>query len=310
MEEKDVQQRNIYSKTSWVDRNGFAHWAMALLWLFAALILFQVVAGVALALFLLISGEISTTDELLDTLTRRTDLLFIGNSIGQILFIGLATFLIARAHVVKESMRGFLRLNWTPNTPRHLGYGAVLVVVIQPLIIYLGYLNSLLPIPEVFSEMQMSQHEMIEDFLTSEGVLLFGLFHIAVVPSLCEEVLFRGYILRAFEKSWGIVAGVIVSGIIFGMFHLQLGNILPLATLGIILGLMTWLSGSIWPAVLAHFINNGSAVVLGVNFPELLFSDINAESLPPIWVLILSIMLTGAVIYRMFQQAEQTTEMV
>jgi len=310
MKDQDVQGSGNYSMLSWVDRNGFAHWAMALLWLFAALVLFQVVAGVALALFLLMSGEISTTDDLMSTLASRADLLFIGNSIGQILFIGLATFLIARAHVVKQSMRSFLRLNWTSKTPRHLVYGAILVVVVQPVIIYLGYLNSLLPIPELFSEMQMSQYEMIENFLTSEGVLLFGLFHIALVPSLCEEVLFRGYILRAFEKSWGIVAGVVVSGIIFGMFHLQLGNILPLATLGILLGLMTWLSGSIWPAVLAHFINNGSAVVLGVNFPELLFSDISAESLPPVWVLVLSILLSGAVIMLMFQQSEKTTELV
>ena len=310
MEDKEVQEPGSFIKLSWVERNGFAHWAMALLWLLAALILFQVVAGVALATFLILSGEISSTNEMMEVLSSRADLLFIGNSIGQILFIGLATFVIARLHVVKQSMRGFLRLNWTEKTPRHLGYGAVLVVVVQPVIIYLGYLNSLLPIPEIFSEMQMSQYEMIENFLTSEGVLLFGLFHIALVPSLCEEVLFRGYILRAFEKSWGIVAGVVVSGIIFGMFHLQLGNILPLATLGILLGLMTWLSGSIWPAVLAHFINNGSAVVLGVNFPELLFSDISAESLPPVWVLIGSILLSGAVMMLMFQQTEKPTEAI
>lgn len=310
MEEEEVQPKIRHSITSWVDRNGFAHWAMALLWLIPALILFQVVAGVAFTFFLLISGELTSTKDLLGTFSNRVDLLFIGNSIGQILIIGLATFLIASLHTAKQVMRGFLRLKWTQQTTRHLGYGALLIVVVQPVIIYLGYLNSLLPIPELFSEMQMSQYEMIENFLTSEGVLLFGLFHIAVVPSICEEILFRGYILRAFEKSWGIIAGVIVSGIIFGMFHLQLGNILPLATLGIILGLMTWLSGSIWPAVLAHFINNGTAVVLGVNYPELLFSDISAESLPPVWLLLVSILLSGMIIYLMFQQIDRSQETI
>lgn len=308
MKHQEVEETEKFYMPSWVERNGFADWAMALLWLIAALVLFQVVAGAALAVFLLMSGEISTTDQLMETLSSRADLLFIGNSIGQILFIGLATFLIARLHTARNTTRSFLRLSWPVQTPKYLLYGAILVVVVQPIIIYLGYLNSLLPIPDIFSEMQMSQYEMIENFLTSEGVLLFGLFHIALVPSLCEEVLFRGYILRAFEKSWGIITGVIISGIIFGMFHLQLGNMLPLATLGILLGLMTWLSGSIWPAVLAHFINNGSAVVVGVNFPELLFTDISAESLPPEWVLILSIIFSGAVIRLMFQQSDQTTE--
>lgn len=310
MKDQEVQESGTYSKSSWVERKGFAHWAMAVLWLIAALILFQVVAGVALAAFLYMSGEISTTEDVMEKLSNRADLLFIGNSIGQILFIGMASFLIARLHTAKKTTRSFLRLNWPLKTIKYLGYGALLVVVIQPVVIYLGYLNSLLPIPDLFSEMQMSQYEMIENFLTSEGVLLFGLFHIALVPAFCEEILFRGYIMRAFEKSWGIIAGVIVSGIIFGMFHLQLGNILPLATLGIILGLMTWLSGSIWPAVLAHFINNGSAVVLGVNFPELLFSDISAENLPPVWVLILSILFSATVIYTMFKKSDQVEEAV
>lgn len=308
MKDLEIQETDKDYIQSWVEKNDFADWAVAVMWLVAALILFQVVAGVALAAFLFMSGEISTADEMMETLNSRADLLFIGNSIGQILFIGLATFLIARLHTAKKTTPRFLRLKWPAKTPNYLVYGALLVVVVQPVVIYLGYLNSLLPIPELFSEMQMSQYEMIENFLTSEGVLLFGLFHVALVPAFCEEVLFRGYIMRAFEKSWGIITGVIVSGIIFGMFHLQLGNILPLATLGIVLGLMTWLSGSIWPAVVAHFINNGSAVVLGVNFPELLFTDISAESLPPFWVLIISILFSGAVIYMMFQQSDQLEE--
>lgn len=310
MEDQEIEETGKYYMPSWVERNGFAHWAMAVLWLFVALILFQVVAGIALAVFLLISGDISSTDQMMEAMSSRVDLLFIGNSIGQILFIGLATFLIVRLHTVKSTTRSFLRINWPAETPKYLFYGAILVVVVQPVIIYLGYLNSLLPIPDLFSEMQMSQYEMIENFLTSEGVLFFGLFHIALVPALCEEVLFRGYILRAFEKSWGIIMGLIISGIIFGMFHLQLGNMLPLATLGFLLGLMTWLSGSIWPAVVAHFINNGSAVVLGVNFPELLFTDISAESLPPEWVLILSIIFSGAIIMLMYHQSEKTVEAV
>lgn len=308
MKDQDVQGSVKQSYSSWVERNGFAHWAMAMLWLIAALILFQVVAGAALAIFLFMSGEVRSAAQLTDTITERVDLLFIGNSIGQILFIGLATFVIVRLHAARSNVTRFLRLKWTEKTSLHMVFASILVIVVQPVIIYLGYLNSLLPIPEIFSQMQMSQYEMIENFLTSEGVLLFGLFHIALVPSLCEEVLFRGYILQAFEKSWGVIAGVIISGIIFGMFHLQLGNMLPLATLGILLGLMTWLSGSIWPAVLAHFINNGSAVVLGVNYPELLFVDISAESLPPVWMLIASILVSGVTVILMFLQSDKTAK--
>ena len=183
--------------------------------------------------------------------------------------------------------------------------GGLLIIVIQPAIIYLGYLNSLIPIPETFSDFQVSQYEMIEDFLRTDGIIWFGLLNIALVPAICEEVLFRGYILRAFEKSWGPIVAVLISGLIFGMFHIQLGNIFPLATLGVVLALMTWLSGTLWPAVFAHFINNGAAVLVGSQYPELLFEQMTAETLPPVWVLVLSIIFTGSIVYWMINKSAE-----
>src|SRR5690625_4338223 len=141
---------------------------------------------------------------------------------------------------------------------------------------------------------------MIQNFLTTDGILLFELLHVVVFPATSKYVILRGYMLLAFTKIWGILTVIIVSGVIFGLFHLQLGNLIPLAALGIILAVMTWLSGSIWPAVVAHFLNNGSAVVLGVNYPEMMFTDVTAETLPPLWLLWVSIAATVAVIYAMY----------
>lgn len=289
--------------SSWAERNGFAHWALAILWLIVALILFQVVAGLVLVGLLFFSGELTAAEDVAEVLMSRVDLLFIGNSIGQVLFIGLATFVIVQLHAGSDKKWSFLRLQWKEKTPLFLGLGFFLVLAVQPIVLYLGYVNSLLPIPDVFSDMQISQYQMIEEFLKTDGILLFGLFHIALIPAFCEEVLFRGYVLRAFEKSWGIIAAIIVSGIVFGMFHIQLGNLMPLAFLGMVLAVMTWLSGSIWPAVLAHFINNGAAVVLGVSYPELVFRDVTPEVLPPVWLLLGSIFLTILLVYAMIRQS-------
>lgn len=291
---------------SWAEKNGFANWAIAMIWLVVALVLFQVVASVAIALFMFAGGGAESATDITTFMAENVDLLFIGNSIGQILFIGLATLIVVKLHLSGETSRFFLRIKWQNDSVKYILYSALLVLFVQPIVIYLGYLNSLLPIPELFSDLQVSQYEMIENFLRTDGIILFGLFHVALVPAICEEVLFRGYILRAFEKSWGIIAGIIISGIIFGMFHIQLGNIFPLAALGMILALMTWLSGSLWPAIVAHFINNGAAVLVGVNFPELLFTDVTAESLPPVWLLTLSIICTAALIYVMHQQSYHT----
>lgn len=281
---------------SWADRNGFADWAIALIWLVLAFVLFQLAAGIVFLGLMAVTGELSTLTDVESVLMDRLDLLFIGNSAGQILFLGLATFLITRLHLTNQSTFSFLRIRWSEDTPLYIGLGAVLIVVVQPVVLYLGYLNSLLPVPESISELQISQYEMIEQFLRTDGILLFGLFNIALVPALCEEVLFRGYIMRAFENSWGIIKAVLISGLLFGLFHLQLQNLLPLATLGVALAVMTWLSGSIWPAVLAHLINNGGAVLLATSYPELAFGDMTPETLPPVWLLLLSILLVTLIV--------------
>lgn len=297
------QSSSIENVRSWAEKNGFADWAVAGVWLVVAWVLFQVIAGIVLLGLMLAAGELQAvnTTNVESLLMSRLDLLFIGNSTGQILIIGLATFLIVKLHLGSESSNHFLRLSWTGKTPLYLGLGSLLIVAIQPAIIYLGYLNSLIPMPESLLDMQISQYEVIEQFLSQDGILLFGLFNVAVVPAFCEEVLFRGYLMRALERSWGILVAVVVSGFLFGMFHLQLPNLLPLATIGIALALMTWLSGSIWPAVLAHFINNGAAVLLGSTYPELAFAEMSAESLPPLWTLLISIVLSAGIAYYMIR---------
>lgn len=290
---------------SWAERNGFAHWVIALIWLVIVLILFQVVAGLVFIGLIMATGGSIDPANAMQSMTENIDLLFIGNSVGQILFLGLATFIIVRLNIGGESRRAFLRMQWNTQVMRYLLLGSLLIIVIQPLVIYLGYLNSLIPIPESLSDLQVSQYEMFEDFLRTDGIIWFGLLNIALIPAICEEVLFRGYVLRAFEKSWGPIVAVFVSGLIFGLFHIQLGNVFPLATLGIILALMTWLSGTLWPAIIAHLINNGAAVLVGTRYPELLFEEITYEALPPVWVLILSLIFTGLIIYWMIKKSVQ-----
>jgi len=293
-----------FQPQSWAEKKAFAHWAIALIWLVIVLILFQVVASLVFVGLMFITGDIASGQDMADILTERVDLLFIGNTTGQILFIGLATFLIVRLHTSTESSFSFLRFRWKEDSLKYILYGSLLVIVVQPVVVYLGHLNSLLPVPESLTDLQVSQYQMIQEFLSTEGILWFGLLHIALVPSICEEVLFRGYVLRAFEKSWGIIVAIIVSGIIFGLFHIQLGNLMPLAALGMILALMTWLSGTIWPAIIAHLVNNGTAVIIGINFPELLFSEDVSEMLPPVWLLMASIIFSGMIMYTMFQQSK------
>jgi membrane protease YdiL (CAAX protease family) len=55
---------------------------------------------------------------------------------------------------------------------------------------------------------------------------------------------------------------VVLTGLLFGVFHVELSRILPTALLGVLLSLVALESGSIVPAMLAHFLNNASLVGL------------------------------------------------
>lgn len=299
--DKESSQAEFYR--SWAERNGFSDWSLAILWIIIAFIGFQFTAAIVALVLLMINREGSlNAAEITQSLTENLDLLFIGNTSGQILFLGLATWFFVRLHASKAGRSKFLRFSARSDTPSMLGLTFVLILAIQPTIWFLGWLNAFLPVPDLLSEFQSSQMQMIENFLRGDHLLLLTLFHVGVVPAICEEVLYRGYVMRAFEKSWGILPAILISGLLFGLYHVQLSNLLPLATIGIILGYVTWVSESIYPAMLAHFVNNGGSVLVGSYYPDTAFAEMTPETMPPVWAVAVSIIISGYLIYFMYQQ--------
>lgn len=91
--------------------------------------------------------------------------------------------------------------------------------------------------------------------------LLIGILIIAVSPGICEEVMHRGLLLRAYEKRGSYKAVVFVS-IYFGIFHFDITNLLGPIFLGLIIGYYVIRTNSIFAGIFAHFINNTIAEVL------------------------------------------------
>ncbi len=293
--------------TSWAHRHGFADWALALLWIIGAFILFQLTAGIVAAVLVLSQqGVPSDPAQVQSLMTDHLDLVFIGNSAGQILFLGLATWFFTRLHTSKQERASFLRFQFDADTPKNTGLTILLIFAVQPAVWFLSWLNAMIPVPEFFSNMQTTQMQMIEDFLKGDHLIWLTLFHVALVPAICEETLYRGYVMRSFEKSWGIWPSIIVSGLLFGMYHVQLSNLLPLATLGMIFAFVTWTSQSIYPAIVAHLINNGGSVLVGTYYPESAFAQITPESVPPMEAVIPSLLISGYIVYFMYKQYTKT----
>jgi sodium transport system permease protein len=104
--------------------------------------------------------------------------------------------------------------------------------------------------------------KMLFPEIAGRGVLI-NLLLFAVTPAICEELLFRGVILRALLSRTSPLVAIGVSAAMFGIFHVDIYRLLPTTLLGAVLGFIAWRSGSIWPSMLAHFLNNGVLLVLG-----------------------------------------------
>lgn len=105
----------------------------------------------------------------------------------------------------------------------------------------------------------------------STGIWVFiSLFvTVAVGTPIAEEVFFRGLVLGAARRSWGIVVGVAFSSLMFGAIHVQseltswafVGVVT--ATYGVVFALLrVWSQGRIAASIVAHMVVNGVAVTV------------------------------------------------
>jgi uncharacterized protein len=284
-------------KQPWDVRNGFPGWFMGLGWSIGAFVSFQIVAGIVAIVLLISLGKLDFSNFSESAFFENLDIVFIGNTIGQIFFLGLLTWVVTRLSTSRQNRVSFLRLNKPSKTAQNLILALFLIIAAQPIFYFLSWLNMQLPFSETYLKFEMDQMKLIQNFLSGEHFLLLTLFHIAVVPAVCEEVLFRGYILRNFERSMLPIMAIILSGIIFGLFHVRFTQFIPLATIGMVLAWLTIVTKSIWPAVIAHFVNNAGSVIFATFYPDIAFDESLTNTMPPLWLIVLGIFLTGFLVY-------------
>ena len=117
--------------------------------------------------------------------------------------------------------------------------------------------------PEEFFDLE---RDLTDTLKATSGYSFFILFIAgAVLASIVEEMLFRGFLQGVLERSMEITKAVMITAVVFTLLHMWPWQLVQILILGVFLGVMTWKSGSIIPAVIVHFIVN-SVSLLSVNF--------------------------------------------
>ena len=105
--------------------------------------------------------------------------------------------------------------------------------------------------------------EGLNDALFTKDNLLLNICLVALMPAICEEVFFRGFILTSFKHNKKSYRGAIVaSGILFGMMHMDFIRIVPTSILGMAFAYAVCKTNSIGVSMFMHLLNNGFAVVV------------------------------------------------
>jgi sodium transport system permease protein len=205
----------------------------------------------------------------------------------QLLVILLPVLLVLR--MLKLKAKDILRIK----APR-LGEMLLIPLIAIPATIIVSMLGQLInhffPFPQHYLE-------QLEGLFKLDSSIYMMLFAIAVMPAICEEVLFRGFMIRFYE-SYGARNAILISALLFGIFHLDPFRLLPTFLLGILLGYLTLRSGSILPAMFSHFINNGFAlfIVTYANTAWIKPFIKNADSLQP-WLIAPALIIFAAALY-------------
>lgn len=171
----------------------------------------------------------------------------------QLLMIVLPTALLAAVSI--RGVRQTFLLYWPGARP--VVAAAAMAFAFHPVVVSLQALVMwLYPMgPDVEALRQL-------EAIISQTPLWQLILIMALLPAVCEEATFRGFILSGFRRLGHPARAVVFSALLFGFAHGFLQQTIITFLVGLIVGFVAIRSGSLLPAMVFHLIHNTLAVSL------------------------------------------------
>lgn len=151
--------------------------------------------------------------------------------------------------ITKQSARDVLKLN------KLYFKDALLIILLafvcQPIMAFFSLVS------QFFFENEIGN--FVTGIVDSPYIILLLL--IAVLPAITEEITIRGVVLSGYEDK-NIYLSCAITGLLFGIMHLDPQQFLYAAVLGFVLALVVRITNSIFASELIHFLINGTSITL------------------------------------------------
>lgn len=126
----------------------------------------------------------------------------------------------------------------------------------------------------------------------SPRALMLSIITMAAVPAVCEELLFRGFALAAWE-SRGTAFAIGVTSVLFALLHGSLYGLPAYLLVGAISGFLTFALDSLYAGIVYHTIYN--AACLAIPYAASAQADAGVETTPALLAsMALQILMTAA----------------
>jgi sodium transport system permease protein len=119
------------------------------------------------------------------------------------------------------------------------------------------------------SEETLQAIKPIVQFIRNQP-LVYVVLLIGLIPAICEEVAFRGFILSGLRNIGNKWAAIVISSLFFGLTHGMIQQSLAAAMVGAVIGYIAVQTNSLLPGMVFHFTHNSFSAIASRVTPELI----------------------------------------
>ncbi len=134
---------------------------------------------------------------------------------------------------------------------------SIVTVLVVPLLLTVGggafWITDLTNLMLLYFPANENEYYALTRML-SDGIV--SIITVCVIAPMIEEMLFRGIILRSFLANYSVVSSIVLSSILFALFHLTITQIPVAFIVGCLFGWLYVRTRSLWPSILGHFLYN------------------------------------------------------
>ena len=191
------------------------------------------------------------------------------------------------ATMLTKSLRQSLRIrmpHWTT-----LPLAVLLGVTIHPL--YMGLAKAIAFMYPISQEAAIAMKPFTDQIGSAPWLSVVLLM--ALLPAVCEELAFRGFVFGGLLRENGKLRAVVITAIMFGASHGVLQQSIAATIMGLMIGWIALKTGSVLPCILVHFTNNALSVSLGrildsgwEGAPLFLMQTAEGPAYQPMWIVV------------------------